>query len=197
MLFATGRAPSTGGMGLEEAGVELGEKGAVVVDALGRSSVPSIWAVGDVTDRIQLTPVAIREGMAFVQSAFMDRPTPPDHDLVPSAVFTDPEMGAVGMTESAARETGEPLEIYTATFRPMRTGFAGRPERALMKLIVQKETRRVLGCHIVGQQAAEMIQLAAVAVKMGATKEEFDATCAVHPTVAEELVTMARPTRTA
>ena len=197
ILFATGRAPSTGGMGLREVGVELTRAGAVKVDALGRSSVPSIWAIGDVTDRIQLTPVAIREGMAFVRSAFMDEPTPPDHDLVPSAVFTQPEMGSVGMTEEAAMDAGEPIEIYATSFRPMRTAFVDRPGRVLMKLIVQAETRRVLGCHVVSPQAAEMIQLAAVAIKMGATKEQFDATCAVHPTIAEEMVTMRKPVRTA
>jgi glutathione reductase (NADPH) len=166
----------------------------VLVDGYSQTAVPSIYAVGDVTDRVNLTPVAIREGHAFADTVFRGVPTQADHALVASAVFTQPELGAVGLTEEAAREAG-PIEVYVATFRPMKTLFAGRPDRMLMKLIVAADSRRVLGCHIVGEGAGEMIQLAAVAMKMGATKEDFDRTVAVHPTVAEELVTMRKPVR--
>ena len=196
VLFATGRAPNTAGLGLEALGVELKRGGAVAVDDYGQTAVPSVYAVGDVTDRVNLTPVAIREGMAFVETVFKGKPTKPDHDLIPTAVFTQPELGTVGLSEEAAREKG-PIEVYATSFRPMRTSFIGRQARVLMKLIVCSETRRVLGCHIVAPGAGEMIQLAGIAVKMGATKEQFDATCAVHPTMAEELVTMAKPVRTA
>ena len=196
VLFATGRAPNTKGLGLAEAGVTLGRNGEVVVDEYSQSSVPSIYAVGDVTDRVQLTPVAIREGMAFVETVFRGNPTKVDHQLIPSAVFTQPEFGTIGLTEEAAREQ-EPIEVYVASFRPMQHSFVGRSDRALMKLIVSKATRKVLGCHIVADHAGEMIQLAGIAVKMGATKEDFDRTVAVHPTMAEELVTIKTPVRTA
>ncbi|WP_212524459.1 glutathione-disulfide reductase [Actibacterium sp. MT2.3-13A] len=196
VMYATGRVPNSDGLGLEEAGVRLGRRGEVIVDAYSQTSVPSIYAVGDVTDRINLTPVAIREGAAFVETVFHGRPTSPDHELVASAVFTQPELGAVGLTEEQARER-EPIEVYSAAFRPMQTLFAGRDDRVLMKLIVSQATRKVLGCHIVADHAGELIQLAAVAIKMGATKEDFDRTVAVHPTMAEELVTMKSPTRTA
>ncbi|MCV2882584.1 glutathione-disulfide reductase [Actibacterium sp. XHP0104] len=196
VMYATGRNPNTDGLGLAEAGVKLGRKGEVVVDDYSQTSVPSIYAVGDVTDRINLTPVAIREGAAFVETVFHGRPTKPDHDLVASAVFTQPELGTVGLTEEEARER-EPIEVYSAAFRPMQTLFAGREDRVLMKLIVSRETRKVLGCHIVAPNAGEMIQLAAIAIKMGATKEDFDRTVAVHPTMSEELVTMKTPTRVA
>ncbi len=196
VMFATGRAPNTDDMGLEEAGVELGRKGQIVVDEYSQTKVPSIYAIGDVTDRVQLTPVAIREGMAFVETVFKGNPTPVDHELIPSAIFTQPEMGTVGMSEEAAAEQ-EPVEIYCTSFRPMQTSFAERPDRVLMKLVVSKETRKVLGCHIVSPHAGEMIQLAGIAIKMGATKEQFDQTCAVHPTISEELVTMKEPVRTA
>ncbi|MCE8467747.1 glutathione-disulfide reductase [Rhodovulum sulfidophilum] len=195
VLFATGRRPNTDGMGLEEAGIALGANGAVAVDEWSQSSVPSVYAVGDVTDRIALTPVAIREGAAFVETVFKGNPTRADHDLVPGAVFTRPEYGSVGLTEEEARGRG-PIEVYSTAFRPMQSGFAGRPDRVMMKLIVAAESRKVLGCHIVADQAGEMIQLAAVAIKMGATKEDFDRTVAVHPTMAEELVTMKVPVRT-
>jgi glutathione reductase (NADPH) len=195
VLFATGRGASTKGLGLEGAGVEMHGNGAVKVDRFSRTSVPSIWAIGDVTDRIQLTPVAIREAMAFVGTVFQGRPTPADHDLVASAVFTHPEMGAVGMTEEEASESHS-IEVYATSFRPMRTAFIERPARVLMKLVVEAGSRRVLGCHVVSPQAAEIVQLAAVAVKMGATKEDFDRTCAVRPTMSEEIVTMRRPVRT-
>jgi glutathione reductase (NADPH) len=169
VLFATGRRPNTDGMGLEEAGVEVGRRGQVVVDEYSQTAVPSIYAIGDVTNRVNLTPVAIREGMAFVETVFNGNPTPVDHDLIPSAVFTQPEFGTVGLSEEDAREQ-EPVDIYCTSFRPMQSAFAGRPDRVLMKLVVSKATQKVLGCHIVAPQAGEMIQLAGIAVKMGATK---------------------------
>ncbi len=196
VLFATGRLPNTEDLGLENAGIEPGRRGEIPVDEYSQTVMPSIYAVGDVTDRINLTPVAIREAAAFVETVFHGRPTKADHEMVASAVFTQPELGTVGMGEEEARERG-PIEVYSNSFRAMHTGFAGRADRALMKLIVCAESRRVLGCHIVCDQAGEMIQLAAVALKMGATKEDFDRTMAVHPTMAEELVTMKTPVRTA
>ncbi len=196
VLFATGRAPNTGGLGLEELGVKLGRNGQILVDDYSQSSVPSIFAVGDVTDRINLTPVAIREGHAFADTVFGGRKTPVDHALVPSAVFTQPEFGTVGMTEEEARENHR-IEVYCTSFRPMRTAFIDHSERVLFKLIVDAETRRVLGCHIVAPGAGELIQMVGIAVKMGATKEDFDRTVAVHPTISEELVTMRKPVRTA
>ena len=196
VVYATGRVPNTAGLGLAELGVALGHKGEVRVDAWSQSAVPSIFAVGDVTDRINLTPVAIREGHAFADTIFGAEPRQPDHDLVPSAVFTQPELGTVGLTEEAARAKG-PVEVYATSFRPMQSAFAGRADKVLMKLVVDAETRKVLGCHIVAPNAGEMIQLAAIAVKMGATKEDFDRTVAVHPTMSEELVTMRKPVRTA
>ncbi len=192
VLYATGRVANTENLGLDEVGVETGRKGEVKVDTYGQTSVPSIYAVGDVTDRVQLTPVAIREGVAFVETVFKNNPTSPDHELIPTAVFTQPEIGTVGMTEEEARDKYD-VDVYRAAFRPMQVVLAGREERMLMKLIVDKATRKVLGCHIVGPAAGEMIQLAGVAVKMGATKEDFDRTVAVHPTAAEELVTMKEP----
>jgi glutathione reductase (NADPH) len=196
VLFATGRVPNSSGMGLESLGVQLGRRGQIVVDDYSQTGVPSIFAVGDVTDRINLTPVAIREGHAFADTVFRGVPTKADHDLVPSAVFTQPEMGAIGLTEEAARAV-EPIEVYATSFRPMKTAFAGRSDRVMMKLIVSQATQRVLGCHIVAPDAAEMIQLAAIAIRMGATKQDFDRTVAVHPTMAEELVTMRKPLRRA
>jgi glutathione reductase (NADPH) len=194
VLFATGRRPNTGGIGLEEAGVTLGRKGEIAVDAYSRSSVPSIYAIGDVTDRVALTPVAIREGMAFTRTVFGGEDCPVDHALIPSAVFTRPELGTVGMTEEAAR--GEcPIDVYCAAFRPMRSAFIGRPGRTLLKLVVNRETRVVMGAHIVAEDAGELIQMVGIAVKNGLTKEQFDATCAVHPTISEELVTMSQPLR--
>lgn len=196
VMYATGRHPNTEGLGLETLGVELGRKGQIVVDRYSQTAVPSVFAVGDVTGRINLTPVAIREGHAFADTVFGAKPTAFDHDLVASAVFTQPEMGSVGLGEEVARAQ-EPIEVYATSFRPMKTAFIGKPDRALMKLIVSKATRKVLGCHIVAPEAGEMIQLAAIAIGMGATKEDFDRTCAVHPTMAEELVTMRKPVRTA
>jgi len=196
VMFATGRDPNTADIGLEEVGVKTGRRGEVVVDAYSQTSVPSIYAIGDVTNRVNLTPVAIREGMAFVDTVFKGVPTPVDHDLIPSAVFTQPEFGTVGLSEEAAREK-EPVDVYCTSFRPMRTAFAGQPDRVLMKLVVSKATDIVLGCHIVAPGAGEMIQLAGIAVKMGATKADFDRTVAVHPTMSEEIVTMREPMRSA
>lgn len=194
VLYATGRVPNTKGLGLDAAGVKLAVNGAVMVDDWSQTNVPSIYAVGDVTDRIALTPVAIREGHAFADTVFGAKPRRMDHDLVPSAVFTRPEFGTCGLTEEIARAQEE-IEVYATSFRPMRSSFAGSPDKVLMKLVVSKATRKVLGCHIVAPDAGEMIQLAAIAMKMGATKEQFDATCAVHPTMAEELVTLRKPVR--
>lgn len=195
VLFATGRAPNTNGMGLEAAGVSLGRGGKVEVDNYSQTGVPSIYAIGDVTNRVNLTPVAIREGMAFVETVFNGNPTPVDHELIPSAVFTTPEYGTVGLSEEHARAQ-EAIEVYSTTFKPMQSSFAGKPWRVMMKLIVSQATRKVLGCHIVAPAAGEMIQLAGIAVKMGATKEDFDRTVAVHPTMSEEMVTMRDPVRT-
>jgi len=194
VMFATGRTPNTDGLGLEALGVELGRKGEIIVDAYSQTKVPSIYAVGDVTDRANLTPVAIREGMAFVDTLFKGVPTAPDHDLIPTAIFTQPEMGTIGLSEAEA-EALEKVHVYTTSFKSMREGFGGMEERVFMKLIVSQETDKVLGCHIVAPHAGEMIQLAGIAVKMGATKADFDRTVAVHPTMAEELVTMRNPTR--
>lgn len=195
VFFATGRTPNTASLGLENTGVALGQKGEIIVDEFSQTGVPSIYAIGDVTDRVNLTPVAIREGMAFVETVFKGNPTPVDHDLIPSAVFTQPEFGTVGLTEEEARAQGE-IEVYATSFRPMQTSFAGQPDKVLMKLVVEKASQKVLGCHIVAPGAGEMIQLAGVAVKIGATKADFDRTVAVHPTMSEEIVTMRQPVRT-
>lgn len=195
VLSATGRLPNTVGLGLEAVGVALKSNGAIEVDAWSQTSVPSIYAVGDVTDRIALTPVAIREGHAFADTVFGNKPWTADHTSVASAVFTQPEIGTVGLTETQARARYD-VEIYQSSFRPMNHILAGREEKMLMKLIVDKASRKVLGVHIVGHGAGEMIQMAGIAVKMGATKEDFDATVAVHPTAAEELVTMREPLKT-
>lgn len=194
VLMATGRQANTAGLGLESAGVRLGGWGEVLVDGFSRSSVTTVWAVGDVTNRVNLTPVAIREAMAFVETEFRDNPVPVDHELIPSAVFTEPEFGSIGLGEEAARAQ-EKVDIYATTFRPMRSAFAGSESRVMMKLVVSQATQRVLGCHIVAPGAGDMIQLAGIAVKMGATKADFDRVCAVHPTMAEELVTMRSPVR--
>lgn len=196
VLYATGRRPNAAGLGLEGLGVAFGRQGEIVVDDWSQTAVPSIYAVGDVTDRVNLTPVAIREGHAFADTVFGARPTRFTHEMIPSAVFTQPELGAVGLTEEEARARG-PIEVYATSFRPMRSLFAGRQDRVLMKLVVDAASRVVLGCHIVAPDAGELIQLAAIAVRMGATKEDFDRTVAVHPTMAEELVTMKRPVRQA
>ena len=194
VLFATGRTPNTDGLGLENTGVKLGRRGEVIVDDYSQTAQPSIYAIGDVTNRVNLTPVAIREGMAFVETVFKGNPTKVDHELIPSAVFTQPEMGTIGLTEEQATEQ-EPVDIYCASFKPMQQSFVGREDRVMMKLVVSKETDKVLGCHIVAPAAGEMIQMVGIAIKMGATKAQFDQVCAVHPTMSEELVTMKQPTR--
>jgi glutathione reductase (NADPH) len=196
VMFATGRNPSSQNMGLEDVGVTLDKRGVISVNEYSQTGVPSIYAIGDVTDRVNLTPVAIREGMAFVRTVFAGEPTPVDHELIASAIFTQPEMGTVGLSEEEA-SAQEEVEIYATSFRPMQTAFAGKPDKVLMKLVVSKATRVVLGCHIVAPHAGELIQLAGIAVKAKLTKEQFDATCAVHPTMSEELVTMRNPTRSA
>lgn len=194
VMFATGRKPNVAGLGLEKAGVKLAANGGIAVDEFSRTSVPHIYAVGDVTNRVNLTPVAIREGHAFADTVFGNKPTKVDHANVPTAVFSEPEVGVVGLTETQAREKYPRVDIYKTTFRPMKATLSGRETRVLMKLVVDGTTDRMLGCHIVGEAAAEMIQAVAIAVKMGATKADFDATMALHPTAAEELVTMRTPT---
>lgn len=190
-MFAVGRRPHIVGLGLEKAGVKLNDAGAVEVDEYSRTSQPNIWAVGDVTDRINLTPVAIREGAAFAQTEFYDNPSSFDHELIPTAVFSQPPVGSVGLTEAEARRAyGPKVDIYVARFRPMKTVFVGSDERMLMKIIVDGAADKVVGVHIVGPDAPEMIQMAAIAVKMGVTKAQWDSTCALHPTAAEEIVTM-------
>ena len=190
VLVATGRAPNTLNLGLEAAGVDLDRKGAVRVDPFSASSVPSIHAVGDVTDRINLTPVAVREGHALADTLFGNRPTTVDHEAVASGVFTTPEIGTVGLTEAKARQHHDVVDIYKASFRPLKATLSGRKEKATFKLVVDGITDRVLGVHILAPDAGEMIQMCAIAVRMGATKRDFDATMAVHPTMAEEIVTM-------
>ncbi len=194
VLFATGRRPNTDGLGLQDLGLSLAENGAIPVDDFSQSAIPSIYAVGDVTDRVNLTPVAIREGHSFADTVFGATPRTVDHSLIASAVFTRPEMGTIGLSEEDARAR-EKIDVYCAAFRPMHSLFAGRNDRVMMKLVVSQSSDRVLGCHIVGDHAGELIQLAGVAITMGATKADFDRTMAVHPTMAEELVTMRTPTR--
>jgi glutathione reductase (NADPH) len=193
VLYAVGRVPNTAGLGLEAAGVALDDKGAVVVDGDSRSSVPHIYAVGDVTNRINLTPVAIREGHAFADSVFGKRPWRMDHASVPSAVFSQPPVGTVGLTEAEARARHGSVDIYKTSFRPLKHTLTGRDERTLIKLVVDRASQRVLGAHMVGADAPEIIQAVAIAVKMGATKAQFDATVALHPTAAEEFVTLRTP----
>jgi len=193
VLVATGRRPNTTGLGLETAGVAVDEIGAITVDGYSQTLTPSIYAVGDVTNRANLTPVAIREGHAFADTVFGGKPTMVDHSLIPTAVFSTPEIGVIGCSEALARDRHGEIEIFRTQFRAMRATLSGRDERVLMKLIVEKATDKVVGVHIVGPDAGEMIQLAGVAVMMGATKADFDRTLAVHPTAAEELVTMRTP----
>jgi glutathione reductase (NADPH) len=190
VLIATGRRPNTTGLGLEAAGVALTENGAVKVDSFSRSNVESIYAVGDVTDRVALTPVAIREGHAFADSVFGGRPVAVDHSNIPTAVFTTPELGTVGLTEAQAREAYDIVDIYSASFRPLKATLSGGADRTLMKIVVDGVTDRVLGVHVLGDDAGEMAQILGIAVKLGARKADFDETMAVHPTSAEELVTM-------
>ena len=193
VMLAVGRLPKTDGLGLDEAGVGTDRIGAVKVDAYSRSNVPHILAIGDVTNRLQLTPVAIHEAMCLVATEFDGRPTKPDHDMVATAIFTQPEIGTVGVSEFHACMHYPSLEIYMARFRPMKHTLSGRDEKMLVKIIVDQPTRRVIGVHILGPDAGEMAQTLAIALKMGATKDDFDRTMAVHPTAAEELVTMYEP----
>jgi glutathione reductase (NADPH) len=190
IMFATGRVPHVKGLGLDKAGVELTEYGAIKVDELSKTTADNIWAIGDVTDRMNLTPVAIREAVAFHETVFKDNPQAFDYEAVPTAVFSQPPVGVVGLTESEARKACGEIDVYLTRFRPMKTAFYGDDERTLMKLVVRAADDRVVGCHIVGPDAPEMIQLAGIAVKAGLTKAQWDATCAVHPSAAEELVTM-------
>jgi glutathione reductase (NADPH) len=190
VLAATGRAPNTRGLGLAAAGVALGAKGAIKVDERSATNVASIHAIGDVTDRINLTPVAIREGHAFADHVFGGKSTIVDYEGVPSAVFTTPEIGAVGLTEAQARARFDVVDIYRSNFRPMKSTLSGRADHVTMKLVIDGTNDRVLGAHILGHEAGEMIQVLAIAIKMKATKSDLDATMAVHPTAAEELVTM-------
>ncbi|RJG44964.1 MULTISPECIES: glutathione-disulfide reductase [unclassified Mesorhizobium] len=194
VMLAIGRIPNTENLGLENAGVELGKIGEIIVDGYSRTNVDNIWAIGDVTNRVQLTPVAIHEAMCLVETAFKNNPTQPDHDCIATAVFSQPEIGTVGLSEDDAAKKFANLEIYRATFRPMRHTLSGRQEKMLMKLVVDADTRKVIGAHILGPDAGEMAQLLGITLKAGVTKDDFDRTMAVHPTAAEELVTMYKPT---
>ncbi|MBX9815395.1 MAG: glutathione-disulfide reductase [Proteobacteria bacterium SG_bin5] len=188
VLFATGRVPNTEGLGLESAGVELDEAGAVKVDDDNRSTCPSIYAVGDVTNRVQLTPIAIREGQAFADTVYGNKPTRVDYSCIPSAVFSHPPLAGVGMTEGQARNRLGSIKVYTSDFRPMKNVLAKRNERALYKMICDAASGRIVGIHMIGPDAPEILQVAAVAIKAGLTKDQFDQTVAIHPTMAEELV---------
>lgn len=193
VLLAIGRTPNTENLGLEAAGIEMDKMGAILVDRFSRTNVDNIWAVGDVTNRVQLTPVAIHEAMCFIETAFKDNPTEPDHDCIATAVFSQPEIGTVGLSEDEAAKRFAHLEIYRASFRPMRHTLSGRQEKMLMKLVVDGDTRVVLGAHILGPDAGEMAQLLGISLKARLTKDDFDRTMAVHPSAAEELVTMYKP----
>ena len=191
VMYATGRAPNTRGMGLEESGVELDEKSAVCVDEFSRSSVENIYAIGDVTERMNLTPVAIAEAEAMVRTAFGGKPMAVDYSGVPSAVFSQPPIGTVGLTEAeAGKQTGGEIDVYVSRFTPMKYTLSGRDEKSMMKLVVERNTDRVLGCHMVGLDAPEIIQGFAVALRTGATKAHFDATIGIHPTAGEEFFTL-------
>ena len=193
VLFATGRDPNTGGLGLDKVGVLMNARGAIEVDEWSRSSIGSIYAVGDVTDRVALTPVAIREGAAFAETTFSGNPTVVDHRVVPTAIFSDPEVATVGLSEEDASLHHDEIDVYVSRFRPMFTSMTGRPERVMMKLVVDHLTGKVLGVHMLGRDAAEIVQMAAIPVSMGATKADFDRAIAIHPTSAEELVTLKKP----
>jgi glutathione reductase (NADPH) len=194
VMFATGRVPNVAKIGLEKIGVQIAKNGGIAVDEYSRAAVQNIYAVGDVTNRVNLTPVAIREGHAFADSVFGGRPTAVEHTNVPTAVFSEPEVGTVGLTESQARARLAQTDVYKAMFKPMKATLSGRDTSVLMKLVVDGQSDQVVGCHVVGEGAAEMAQVAAIAVKMGAKKADFDATMALHPTAAEELVTMRKKT---
>ena len=190
VMFATGRKPNTTGLGLERAGVTLAEDGAVVVDAYSRTSVDSVWAIGDVTNRVNLTPVATAEGMWLAKTLFGNEPTPVDHDNIATAVFSDPNVSTVGLSEEVARERFGTVDVYKASFRALKHTLGDREEKTFMKLVVDQTTQRVVGAHMVGPDAGEILQGIAIAVKLGATKAQFDATIGIHPTAAEEFVTM-------
>ncbi len=196
VMFALGRLPLTGSLGLELAGVATDDRGYIKVDEYSRTNVDHIWAVGDVTDRVQLTPVAIHESMCFVATEFRGDPQQPDHEMIPTAVFSHPEIGTVGMTEEEAGQKFEKLNVFRANFRPMKHTMSGRDSRMLMKLIVDAATDKVIGAHILGPDAGEMAQILAIPMKMGSTKADFDRTMALHPSAAEELVTMYEPSYT-
>ncbi len=196
VMFAVGRAPNVAKMGLKDAGVEIAKNGGIAVDEYSRTAAANIYAIGDVTNRINLTPVAIREGHAFADTVFGGKPTKVDHTNVPTAVFSNPEIGTVGLTETQARERLAQTDIYKAMFKPLKATLSGRDTTVLMKLVVDGLSDRVVGCHVVGEGAAEIAQVAAVAVKLGAKKTDFDATMALHPTAAEELVTMRKKSAT-
>ena len=192
-MFATGRAPNTPADLCLNGQIELNEKGAVKIDKFGQTTVPNIYAVGDVTDRVQLTPVALHEAMAFVKTVFQDTPTSMDHSNIATAVFSHPEIATCGLTEEQARESHANVDIYRSSFRPMKNTLSGNPSRSFMKLVVDRDSDRILGMHIAGRDSAEMMQGFAIALKMGAKKADFDATVGIHPTSAEELVTMRTP----
>lgn len=193
VMLALGRMPNTGSLGLETAGVAMNERGAIIVDDFSRTNVESIFALGDVTDRVQLTPVAIHEAMCFIETEFRGNPVSPDHDMIATAVFSQPEIGTVGMSEEEAAKAFDDLEIYRAEFRPMKATLSGRQEKTIMKLVVNAADRKVLGAHILGHDSGEMAQLLGISLKAGVTKDDFDRTMAVHPTASEELVTMYQP----
>ena len=190
VMYATGRKPNTANLGLEEVGVQMNDKGAIVVDEYSSTDVDSIWAVGDVTDRANLTPAAIAEGAAFAQTVFNNNPTRVDHSNIPTAVFSTPPIGTVGLTEEEARVQYGKIDVYVSRFRPMKYTLSGRDEQTFMKLIVDSETDVVVGCHMMGLDAPEIAQGMGIAVKCGATKAQFDATVGIHPSAAEEFVTM-------
>lgn len=193
VMLALGRDPNTEGLGLEAAGVKTGHKGEILVDEYSRTNVESIYAVGDVTDRVQLTPVAIHEAMCLIDTLYHGRPTSPDHDLIATAVFSQPEIGTVGLSEDEASKKYDELEIYRAEFRPMKATLSGRAEKMIMKIVVNAEDRKVLGVHILGHEAGEMAQILGIVLKAGCTKDDFDRTMALHPSASEELVTMYKP----
>jgi glutathione reductase (NADPH) len=193
VMLAIGRLPNSHGLGLEDAGVKTNEHGAIMVDDYSRTSVDNIYALGDVTDRVQLTPVAIHEAMCFIETEYKNNPTKPDHETIATAVFSQPEIGTVGLTEEDAGKRYSDVEVYRAQFRPMKATLSGRTEKMIMKLIVDAASRKVVGAHILGHDAGEMAQLLGITLKAGCTKDDFDRTMAVHPTAAEELVTMYAP----
>ncbi|MBB3410195.1 glutathione reductase (NADPH) [Rhizobium sp. BK316] len=193
VMLALGRDPNTKGLGLEKAGIAVNERGAVIVDDYSRTNVENIYALGDVTDRVQLTPVAIHEAMCFIETEYKNNPTKPDYDLIPTAVFSQPEIGTVGLSEEEAGKRYQELEVYRAQFRPLKATLSGRAEKMMMKLIVDAASRKVVGAHILGHDAGEMAQILGITLKAGCTKDDFDRTMALHPTAAEELVTMYAP----